>query len=294
VSEPSVPAPDLWTIRRVLDWTTGHLRKHGSETPRLDAEVLLAHTCGCRRIDLYVNSQQPLTDDQRQQMRELVQRRSHAEPVAYLVGKREFFSLEFEVSCDVLIPRPDTETLVVAAIDFLKGRPEPRAVDVCCGSGCIGIALAHQLSSLKVVSIDISPRAIEVTRRNAERLKVADRVDCHVGDLLAPLKAGVLYSLIAANPPYVRTDELETLSADVRHEPTLALDGGPDGLVPHRRLLEEAPRHLETGGRLLLEISPEQASAVESFAVATRAYRSVAVRKDLSGLARVLIADTVG
>ena len=171
-------ADDPWTVRRVLEWTTSHLKKHGSDTPRLDAEILLAFARGCQRIQLYTQFDEPLSDAVRAQMRELVQRRSKAEPVAYLVGQREFFSLGFRVTRDVLIPRPDTETLVMEVLDGTKGLESPTILDLCTGSGCVAISVAKNCKTAHVTAIDISPLAIAIARENADRHQVADRVEC--------------------------------------------------------------------------------------------------------------------
>ena len=158
-----------WTVRRVLDWTTAHLKQHGSETPRLDAEILLAHARGCRRIELYTRFDEPLTDAQRAVMRDLAKRRAKSEPVAYLVGHREFFSLDLRVTPDVLIPRPDTETLVVELIDAARAVESPRILDLGTGSGCIAIAAAVNLPSARVTATDLSDAALAIARENAEK-----------------------------------------------------------------------------------------------------------------------------
>lgn len=287
----STPAGDVWTVKRILDWTIPHLKSHGSESPRLDAEILLAHARGCPRIQLYTNYDEPLTDAQRATMRDLIKRRAAAEPVAYLVGHREFFGLDFQVSKDVLIPRPDTETLVVDAIEWLNPQEAPRVLDIGTGSGCIAVSLAVNCPNAKVTAIDLSPVALDMARSNGDRHKVADRICWQLGDLFAPLKEGETFELIASNPPYIASAEIETLSADVRlHEPRSALDGGPDGLAIIRRLIAEAPQHLAPGGKLLLEISEEQAEAVTQLLTANGHYDDVVVLKDLSKQPRVVRA----
>lgn len=294
MTESTAPAtsPERWTIRRVLEWTTGHLKKHGSDTPRLDAEVLLAHARGCQRIRLYTDYDEELSDAVRATMRELVQRRAQAEPVAYLVGRREFFSLSFHVSKDVLIPRPDTETLVLEAIDRLKGRDEPRLLDLCTGSGCIVVAVTNHLSNVRALATDVSAAAIAIAKKNAQVHSVDERIQFAEGDLFAAVSADERFDVIVANPPYVATGEMATLPATVRqHEPSLALDGGADGLDPHRRILREAPGRLAPGGHVLLEISPEQAGAVAEIARQAGAYATIEFRKDLDQQPRVLRAS---
>lgn len=285
----SVPAAEVWTVRRIIEWTTQHLKKHGSETPRLDAEVLLAHVRKSPRIQLYVQFDTPLSDTERATMRDLVQRRVKSEPVAYLVGHREFFSLDFRVTHDVLIPRPETETLVVEAIDAGKGREQPRILDVGTGSGCIAVCCAVRLPQARVTAIDISPAALAVARENATRHKVADRIEFLEGNLLAPLPAEARFDVIVSNPPYVAEGEMNSLPADIRlHEPQLALRSGSDGLNALRQLIAEAPRFLKAGGLLAVEFSPEQAPAVTQLFEQTGMFSDLKLIKDAAGKPRVL------
>ena len=283
-------ADGAWTVGKIIDWTTGHLRKHGSESPRLEAEILLAFARGCPRIQLYVQYNELLTDDQRGVMRDLVKRRAQAEPVAYLVGHREFFSLDFRVTPDVLIPRPDTETLVLQLIAAAKSRPNARILDVGTGSGCIGIAAAVNVPAAAVTAIDISPRALEVARDNASRHKVVERIRFLEGDLFGPLSSDEQFDLIVSNPPYVADGEMATLPADIRlHEPSLALRAGPNGLDVISRLISGTPSHLAPGGALFVEISPEQSAAVCALIHESAQFEPARVIKDSSGKARVVM-----
>ena len=292
---PPTPAGDVWTVRRILEWTIPHLKSNGSESPRLDAEILLAHARGCPRIQLYTNYDEPLTDTQRATMRDLVKRRAAAEPVAYLVEHREFFSLDFQVTKDVLIPRPDTETLVVDAIEVLKQQPASRVLDVGTGSGCIAIALAVNCPNAVVTAIDLSPPALDIARANADKHKIGDRIRWLCGDLFAPLATGEAFDLIVSNPPYIASAEIETLSADVRlHEPRSALDGGPDGLDVIHRLITDAPQYLAPEGKLLIEISGEQPDSVTQLLTANGHYDDIAVLKDLAKQPRVVRATRNG
>lgn len=285
-------SPEQWTVRRILEWTTAHLSKHGSESPRLDAEILLAHARKCARIELYTKFNEVLTDEQRSTMRELVQRRAKAEPVAYLVGHREFYGLPFRVTADVLIPRPDTETLVMELLSLAKSVTSPRILDVGTGSGCIAVAIASNLKSAQVTAIDLSDAALEVAKSNAKANKVADQITFLAGDGYGPLPPEAQFDFIVSNPPYVAEGELDQLQPDVRlHEPKLALVSGGDGLDLARRLIQEAPEHLVAGGGLLLEIAPEQAKTVQDLMQADGRYRNVRILKDLSGLARVIAAE---
>lgn len=310
-ADPPTPVPpDPWTVRRVLEWTTGHLKKHGSDTARLDAEILLAHARGCQRIQLYTAYDEPLADAVRATMRDLVQRRAQAEPVAYLVGHREFFSLNFRVTRDVLIPRPDTETLVIEIIEGVKtlvaartssGQPAgiARVLDLCTGSGCVAVAVAKNCQMTKlnvnVVATDISPAALSIARENAAANKIDDRIEFFEGDLFAPLVSTAKFDIIAGNPPYIPSAEIDTLDAEVaKHEPRLALDGGPTGLSVFERLIAAAPDHAAPGALFLMEMSPEQAEPLQQMLTAHGGYSDVTVRKDLAGRPRIIKARITG
>lgn len=291
VSQPSpTPSAQPWTIRRVLEWTTGHLQKHGSETPRLEAEILLAHARKCKRIELYTNYDLELTDAVRATMRDLVNRRAKHEPVAYLVGYREFFSLEFRVTADVLIPRPETETLVMEAIAITKPLPTPTVLDLCTGSGCVAIAIARNCPTATVTATDISPAALAIATENAAKHQVIERVSFHTGDLFAPLAADHVFDVIVSNPPYIPSADIATLHADVQqYEPKLALDGGKDGMDLIRRILAEAKPHLKPGGWLMIEFTPEQAATITTLAQ-DHGYSDVTIVKDTAQQPRFLRA----
>jgi release factor glutamine methyltransferase len=279
-----------WTVRRVLDWTIGYLKEQGSESPRLEAEVLLAHSCGWARIQLYTHFEDILSPEVRAKMRELVKRRGAHEPVAYLVGYREFFSLRFEVGSGVFIPRPETETLVLESLEILKssGEPSPQVLDLCTGSGAIGIAIAVNASSARVTCIDKNDAPIQFATRNAAKHSVADRVTVLQGDLFSPLSPAARFDVIVCNPPYVTTAEIERLAEDVKsYEPHAALDGGPDGLDVLRRIASEAPQRLKPGGWILFELSPEQGDAALQI-LRDAGFDSVAAVKDLAGALRVV------
>jgi release factor glutamine methyltransferase len=286
---------DEWTIGRLLAWTTEYLAEHGSESARLDAEVLLAHARGCKRIELYTSFDEPAGDALRTKFRELVRRRAEGVPVAYLVGHREFYSLDFHVTPEVLIPRPETEHLVVALLDKIKERAaEPREItlaDVGTGSGIIAIAVARHAPRVRVTALDISAAALAVARDNAARLGVADRVELVESDLLTAIEPERRFDFIASNPPYVSTAESASLARDVReHEPKLALEAGETGLAVIERLIPQAADRLASGGSLLLEISPMLQNRVESLLDAEPRLSRGATIKDLAGLARVVVA----
>ena len=285
---------DEWTVRRIIEWTTAHLKKHGSDTPRLDTEILLAQARGCRRIELYTRFDELLTEKERTTMRDLVRRRAQSEPVAYLVGHREFFGLDFRVTPAVLIPRPDTETLVVELLDVAKSLPAPRILDVGTGSGCIAIAAAVNNTTAQLTATDSSEAALPIARENAESHHVLERVRFLSGDLFGPV-GSERFDIVASNPPYIADHEKETLMNDVRkYEPHSALFAGPTGLEILFRLISEAPSHLVPGGTLLVEISPEQASAVVERMESKGCYSGVRVIKYLPGLARVVRANLQG
>jgi release factor glutamine methyltransferase len=225
---------ESWTVGRLLTWTTDYLKRQGADSPRLDAEVLLATARSCQRIELYTAFNDLVPDDVRTTFRDLVKRRAGGEPVAYLVGHREFYSLTFEVTSDVLIPRPETEDLVMRVVDLCKERSGDdgplHIVDVGTGSGAIAISVARQVAHTHWTAIDISPAALDVARRNAARHQVAERIEFVCGDLLAPLPPDARFDLVVSNPPYVSRSEWESLKIDVRqHEPYQALVAGQTG-----------------------------------------------------------------
>ena len=287
--------PETWTVRRILEWTTGFFTRKNLDAPRLSAELLLSHVLACPRIKLYTEYERPLTEQELSRMRTLVQRASEEEPIAYLTGRAHFFNLEFEVTRDVLIPRPDTETLVENVLQTARHQPgleSPRVIDLCTGSGCIAAAIAHHLKTATVLAIDISPAAVKVARTNIERLGLNDRVMVEEGDLFSPLQHMVdvqPFHLIVSNPPYIRTSDLGSLDRSVReYEPLQALDGGLDGLTLHRRILTEASDRLVPGGRVYLEIAFDQGEAALEMSEAFSDFDDARLLKDFGGRDRVL------
>ena len=282
---------DVWTVGRLLTWTTDWLGTKGSESPRLDAEVLLAHVRGCPRILLYTAFDTPVADAERARFRELVKRRGEGEPVAYLVGSREFFSLPFTVSPAVLVPRPETEGLVVRTIDLCKPLAAPRIIDVGTGSGAIVVTLAKHLPKARLAATDISTAALEVARDNAVRHGVADRIEFLECDLLADPQAAGPWDVIVSNPPYVRDDEFESLPRDVRlHEPKGALVAGPTGVEVVTRLAATAAERLAPGGWLVVEIGPSVAAAAEAALAAVPGLVPGPTLPDMAGLPRIVQA----
>lgn len=258
----SRPAAVGRTVIEVLRLSTDYLGQHQSTSARLDAELLLAHALGARRIDLYLAHDRPLQESELSAARELVRRRGQGEPVAYITGVREFYTREFEVNDSVLIPRPETETLVAVALERFQGRGgAPVVADLGTGSGCIAVTLAAELPAQPVVAVDRSEAALDVARRNAARHGVADRVQFLAGDWAAPLSGPL--DVVVSNPPYVTVDELSAAARDVRdYEPREALDGGPDGLGAYHALAASLAGRLRPAATILLEVDPRRAAQV--------------------------------
>lgn len=284
-----------WTLGRLLDWTAKYLAEKGSEFPRLDAEVLLAHAQGCRRIELYTRYEEQASEAVRSKFKELVRRRIEGCPVAYLVGRKEFFSLEFEVGPGVLIPRPDTETLVMECLERAKELAEPVIVDVGTGSGAIAISLAKQIPTARLTAIDLSSDALGYARRNADKHGVAERIRFLEGDLLSALPAGESFDMIASNPPYIALEDWEKLPVGVRqYEPKIALDGGPGGYQVVQRLIDQARAFLRSGGYLIVEIGAPQEETVRRLINDRSGYELGPTTRDYSGHPRVLRARWPG
>ena len=270
-----------WTVRRVLGWTTQHFEKLGIDSPRLTAELLLAHLLQTSRVRLYTDLDRPLEPSELAGYRGLIARRASGEPTSYLTGVREFYGRPFAVDARVLVPRPETELLVEAVLQAVPRNAEVRIVDLCTGSGCVGITLALERPAARVLATDTSADAITVALTNAAALGVADRFEARPGDLFAPVENEPPFDVVVANPPYVRRGELAALSPEVRREPQGALDGGADGLEVIRRIAAAAPARLVPGGLLALEIGDAQGPAVQSLLEAG-GYASVRIERDLA------------
>jgi release factor glutamine methyltransferase len=289
-----MPPSEPWTIGRLLKWTVDYLEQRGADEPRLDAEVLLAHALGCRRIDLYTRFDETPDEQPRAAFRDLVQKRAAGTPVAYLVERREFFSLSFRVSPDVLIPRPETELLLVALLDLAKQRPAggpPEIADVGTGSGILAVAAAKHLPSARLTATDISPAALAIARANAAEHGVAERIEFLLGDLLAAVPAQRRFDFILSNPPYVSEAEAQRLPREVKdHEPRAALVAGPRGTEVIERLVPQAAGRLREGGHLLVEISPTIHEAAVAILAAERRLEPASTLRDLARRPRVLVA----
>ena len=280
-------ADRLETVQQALAWGRNALGNVRGAEP-LDAAILLAAVLDCDRVALLTHPERRLDAAQRARYRSLVRRRASGTPVAYLTGSHPFFDLELTVTPDVLIPRPETEHLVEAALAWAGGRaPELRVVDVGTGSGALAVTLAKHLTGARVMALDCSRAALHVARQNARRYDLGARVCCVQGDLLAPLARRGVFDLIVANLPYVAHDELAALPV-AQHEPRLALDGGPDGLDVIRRLLRQAPERLAPVGLLLLEIGAGQGERVAALARAAFPEACITIQTDYAGHDRVV------
>lgn len=294
------PQTQPWTVKRLLEWTAGFFARKQIDPPRLSAELLLAHVLEMPRIRLYTDYERVLSQEQLDVYRPLVQRAGEHEPIAYLTGKAHFFNLEFEVNRDVLIPRPDTETIVENVLQLARretGFESPRVLDLCTGSGCIAAAIAHHLKPATVVATDISAAAINIARRNIEKLNLQDRVTIELGDLYEPLTRIVdaqPFDLIVSNPPYIPSDEIPKLDRSVKdYEPHTALDGGADGMDFHRRIMQGAKERLRPGGHLFLEIMFDQGPRALELAQKYDFLTSARIIKDYGGNARVVASTRI-
>jgi release factor glutamine methyltransferase len=273
----------------VLAWASDDFKRRGNKSARLDAELLLGEALGLDRIKLIVEAERPLADGELTRYRQLIKRRRVGEPIAYILGRREFFALPLLVDRRVLIPRPDTEILVETALSGTRDRHlYGRMLDLCTGSGCVAIAFAKERPTWRVTAVDLSPDAAAVARENARRVGVVHNLGILEGDLFAPLPGGAQFELITANPPYIPSADLAGLEADVRDfEPHLALDGGADGLLITRRLVAGALPYLSPGGLLALEGGFDQAPALFALLEA-HGFSHISRAKDLAGIERVV------
>ncbi|MFN0250917.1 MAG: peptide chain release factor N(5)-glutamine methyltransferase [Kofleriaceae bacterium] len=274
-----------WTTLSVLDWTTQRFTEAGITSARLEAQLLLSHVLQCTRTQLYMNFDKPLAETELAGYRGLIKRRLGGEPVAYLIGEHEFWGLPLFVDPHVLVPRPDTETVVEVSVKLVDKAAPSRVLDLCTGSGAIALALAKELPTAHVIATDISANAIAIATKNVERTKLSDRVEVRHGDLFAPV-AGEVFDLIVSNPPYIATSVIATLSAEVKREPVLALDGGADGMVFYDRICRDAIAHLAPGGALVVEHGYDQADAVRERFVRA-GFADVALVHDLGKNPRV-------
>ena len=279
-----------WTILELLRWTTQYFAERDIETPRLDAECLLASALGVDRMRLYLDFDKPASSDERAAFREWVRRRADERvPVAQLVGGKEFWSLPLLVTADVLSPRPDTETLVVAALERLPERDsDARILEIGTGSGAVALAIAHERPRARITATDVSPAALKVAERNARELGLEGRIEFAEGDLFGPA-AGRWFELVISNPPYLAESERSQLAPELAHEPEVALFAGPDGLAVLRELVAGVTTFLAPGGGFAVELAPDQAPTVAHW-LREAGLGDVVTHRDLAARPRVVSA----
>jgi len=308
---------EIWTIQKLLNWVTEYLKNKGVDSPRLSAELLLSHVLDLKRIDLYTQFNKVVEQEHLVKLHELVKRASEHEPIAYLTGKKEFYSLEFEITKDCLIPRPETELLVERAIEFLRIRNGEQSIcDLCTGCACVAIAIARNFANCRIVATDISDAVLEVAERNITRHGLGNRVKLLKGDLFEPIIPGLpvlrrvlrsdseggsasevggpaKFDLIVCNPPYVSEHEYEKLAKNVKDfEPKSALAAGTDGLDIIKKIITEAKTFLKPAAALMFEIGNEQGPAVRKLLDVTGFFDAITIEKDHQKLDRLAVAFT--
>jgi release factor glutamine methyltransferase len=284
---------DAWTILKLIEWTTSYFTARAIESPRAAAEILLAHALNLQRVDLYLRHDQPLTQPELKRFKGLIQRRASREPVAYILGHREFWSMNLAVTRDVLIPRPETECLVeraLAAVAAANTAAPARIIELGTGSGAIILALASRLAGSVCFASDVSEAALRLARENTRHLRLSGRIRFFCGDWTRPLRVdGAAFDLIVSNPPYIPTGQIAALEPEIAlYEPHRALDGGNDGLACVRHLVTGAHGLLRPGASLLLEIGHDQQEAVRQIVAATGQYGEPLFSRDYAGHIRVV------
>jgi release factor glutamine methyltransferase len=281
------------TVRELIALSSDYLARKGVDSARLNAERLLSDVLGLARIELYLQSDRPVSDAETARYRDLVRRRASGEPLQAIIGATGFYSRDFKVTAGVFVPRPETERLVETAVRLLTPPDHrlvaPKVVEVGCGSGVIAVSLALELPAAEIWATDVDARAVQLTGENAHRHGVAGRVHALLGDLLHPVPATLRQrvDLLVSNPPYICSADLESLPPDVRRDPPASLDGGPDGLTVYRALAAAAPHWLRPGGWLALEIGADQGESVPSL-LAASGLQAVALERDYNELPRVV------
>jgi release factor glutamine methyltransferase len=292
--------PEIWTTQKLLDWLVGFFTEKKIDSPRLTAEMLLGFVLGLKRIELYMHFDRVVEPAGLQRLRTLVKRCAENEPVQYLVGSCEFYSMTFNVCSDCLIPRPETELLVERAIEFLRTRTDlacQYVCDLCTGSGCIASAIAKNYPNCKIIASDICDKALAVAAENVAKYNLTEKIKLLQGDLFEPLINQLdvgEFDLIVSNPPYVSKVEYENLDAKVKnYEPKLALDGGVDGLDIYKRIIARAAEHLKSTGAIMLEIGYRQGIAVKDMLEKTNAFANITIEKDFNNNDRIVSAIRV-
>ena len=282
---------EIWTIGRILQWTEQYFQSKEMDTPRLDGEVLLSHVLGKDRIYLYTHYDQPLIQEELDAFRPLVQERAKGHCVAAIIGEKDFMGLTFKVNDKVLIPRPDTETLIEHVLGTYQKDSKVRILDVCTGPGTILLSLLHYLPNACGVGLEISTDALTVAEENRERFNLNDRVQLLESDMFSALDGKAeKFDLIVSNPPYIRTEDAKLLSQDVLNEPHIALFGGEDGLQFYRILAKECRNYLNVNGRVAFEVGFDQAEEVGALLQETGQYSNIQFIADLGGHNRVVTA----
>ena len=296
---------EKWTVLRLINWTKDYFARSGIDEPRLAAEVLLGHVLDCPRVALYTQFDQVVATEHLSAFRGLIRQAADGEPIAYLIGRKDFYSLAMKVTPNVLIPRPETELLVDAVLDYAHSRSdEPLDLaqgrplilwDVCTGSGCVAVAAAKQWATLTVLATDISEAALAVARENVERNDLGERVRIEQADLLTwpqtpQPRPPEPFDIITSNPPYVTDAEMEQLPEPLKREPDSALRAGPDGLEFIARIIKDAPAHLKPNGLLAIEIGYKQAERVYDLLNEAGRYEDIRFSKDTAGIERVALA----
>jgi release factor glutamine methyltransferase len=284
-----------WTIQRLLNWITEYFTGKGVDSPRLSAELLLSHVLALKRIELYTHFDTIAGKEQLDELHDLVRRAGQNEPIAYLIGKTEFYSLDIFVNSACLIPRPETELLVERAIEFLRPRSSAQFVlDLCTGSGCIAVAIAKNFPPAQIIATDISDTALKVALKNIEKYRLNDRIKLLCGDLFDPVVPQLdaeKFDLVVCNPPYVSSSEFESLEKNVRdYEPHVALLAGDDGLNIYRRIIEKTFDFLKPDGLLLMEIGYGQGKTLKALLEGAGCFAKIKIEKDFHNNDRIAVA----
>lgn len=256
---------EIWTIKKLIQWTAGYFRNYGVEEARLDAEILLGYVLGRPRIYLYTNYDQIMNKEELARYRELIRRRAAGYCTAVLIGEKEFMGIPFRVNEHVLVPRPDTEAWLEKVIQRFRNLPDISVLDLGTGSGALAVSFLYYCKEARGVAVDISEEALETAKTNGERAGISDRVEFRRGDFLDALREDERFDVILSNPPYIPSGDIDGLAEEVRREPRIALDGGADGLKFYRALGEKAARFLRPGGLLAAEVGIGQAETVRTF-----------------------------
>jgi release factor glutamine methyltransferase len=283
------------TVQQALNWATDYLRDHGVENPRLNAELLLARAMSLNKEGLYLRLRDGLREEEGETIGDLVRRRANGEPLQYILGHQEFWSIDLKVDPRVLIPRPETEHLVEEALSILtniSSKKIPSVLELGTGSGAIAISLAREVGNMFLVATDLSGDALTVALENAKRASVSDKIRFVKGDLLRPFRSGEIFDLILMNPPYIPDPDINGLAGEIKdHEPLSALKGGKDGLEFYQRLISQIPSYLKREGWILLEVGNHQASSVSRMIETEGCFRKPERVRDLAGIERVVKAQ---